>query len=89
LPNEGGAFGAVVVEGLVRPLARDQDAAAGDAEVFGLVGLALALSRRGGQPGAGGLDAVEQPDSAAGRARGYAELGDEAAGVFALPFGGV
>lgn len=43
LPNEGGALGAVVVEGLAGPRAGDQDAAAGDAEVFGLVCLALHL----------------------------------------------
>lgn len=41
LPNELGAFGAVVGRGLVGPLARDQDAASGDAEVFGLVRVAL------------------------------------------------
>jgi hypothetical protein len=45
LPNEGGAFGAVVVEGLVRPFPGDEDAAAGDAEVFRLVRPALALPR--------------------------------------------
>jgi hypothetical protein len=41
LPNERGALGAVIVEALVRPLPGDQDAAAGDAQVFGLVRLPL------------------------------------------------
>jgi hypothetical protein len=64
LPNEFAAFGAVVVEGFVGPFAGDQDAASGDAEVFGLVGFALAASRGHGVSGAFGLDAVEQPDGA-------------------------
>ncbi|MDT7596991.1 MAG: hypothetical protein QOJ06_2537, partial [Pseudonocardiales bacterium] len=42
LPNEFAAFGAVVVKGLVGPFPGDQDAAPGDAEVFVLVGFALA-----------------------------------------------
>jgi hypothetical protein len=65
LPNEFGAFGAVVVESFVRPFAGDQDPAPGDAQVFDLVGLALAASRDQGVPGALGLDAVEQPHRAA------------------------
>ena len=64
LPNEFAAFGAVVIEGLVGPFAGDQDAASGDAQVFGLVGFALAASGCHGVPGAVGLDAVEQPHRA-------------------------
>lgn len=41
LPNERGPLGAVVIQRLVGPLAGHQDAAAGDAQVFGFVGLAL------------------------------------------------
>ena len=61
LPNECAAFGAVVIEGLVGPLAGDQDSAPGDAQVFGFVGLALAPPGCHGVSGAAGLDAVEQP----------------------------
>ena len=61
LPNEFAALGAVVIEGLVGPLPRHEDAASGDAEVFGLVGLALAAPRDQGVAGAAGLDAIEQP----------------------------
>jgi hypothetical protein len=43
LPNECAALGAVIIESLVRPLSGDQDAASGDAKVFGLVGFALAV----------------------------------------------
>ncbi|PZS23059.1 MAG: hypothetical protein DLM60_03300, partial [Pseudonocardiales bacterium] len=56
LPNEFAAFGAVVIEGLVRPLPGHQNAPAGDAEVFGLVGFAFAASRCHGVSGALGLD---------------------------------
>jgi hypothetical protein len=58
LPNEFPTFGAVVAKGLVGPLPGDQDAAAGDAEVFVLVGFALASARGCGVSGAVGLDAV-------------------------------
>jgi hypothetical protein len=68
LPNEFAAFGAMIIERFVGPFARDQDAAPGDAEVVGLVGFALAASRRHGVSGASGLDAVEQPDGATRRA---------------------
>jgi hypothetical protein len=61
LPNKRGAFGAVVIEGLVGPFTGDEDAAAGDAQVFGLVGFALAVPGGHGVAGAVGLDAVEQP----------------------------
>ena len=61
LPNKFAAFGAVVREGLVRPLPGDQDAAPGDAEVFGFVGFAFAVPGGHGVSGAVGLDAVEQP----------------------------
>jgi hypothetical protein len=63
------AFGAVVVQSLVGPLPRDENAAPGDAEVFGLVSLALTAPGDHGVPGAVGLDAVEHPHRAPGRAR--------------------
>ena len=63
------AVGAVVGEGLSGPLAGDQDAAPGVAEVVGVVGLAFAPA--GGQAGPGvlGLDAVPEPVRAPRRAR--------------------
>ena len=66
LPNEFAAFGSVVIEGLVGPLPGDQHAASGDAQVFGLVGFAFAVSGGHGVAGAFGLDAVEEPYRAAG-----------------------
>ena len=89
LPNEFGPFCAVIVEGLIGPLAGDQDAASGDAQVFGLVGFALAASRRHGVAGAFGLDSVEQPHRTARRARRDAEFGVEPVGVVAVGVGGV
>jgi hypothetical protein len=65
LSNEFAAFGAVIIEGLVRPFAGDQDTSSGDAEVFGLVCFAFAASGRDGVSGALGLDAVAEPDRAA------------------------
>ncbi|PZS15318.1 MAG: hypothetical protein DLM60_17615, partial [Pseudonocardiales bacterium] len=56
LPNKFAAFGPVVVQGLVRPFPGHQDASPGEAEVFGLVGLALAPSGGDGVSGAVGLD---------------------------------
>ena len=70
LPNERATFGPVVIQGLVRPFAGYQDAPPGDAEVFGFVGLALALPGCHGVSGAVGLDAIEQPHRAPGRAGG-------------------
>lgn len=65
LPNEGAAFGAVIIECFVRPFAGDQDTSSGDAQVFGLVCFAFAASGCHGVAGALGLDAVEQPEGAA------------------------
>ncbi|GAA2801296.1 hypothetical protein GCM10020219_085730 [Nonomuraea dietziae] len=58
LQDPGAAVGSVFGEGLVRPLAGDQDAAARVAEVFGLVALAPALSGSLARLGALGLHAV-------------------------------
>jgi hypothetical protein len=66
LPNEFAAFGAVVLQGFVGPFAGDEDAASGDAEVFGFVGFAFAASGGHGVSGAVWLDSVEQPDRAPG-----------------------
>ena len=65
LPYECAAFGAVIIEGFVRPFAGDQDTSSGDAQVLGLVCFACAASRCDGVAGALGLDAVEQPEGAA------------------------
>jgi hypothetical protein len=61
--------GAVVGQGLAGPLARDQHAAPGVAEMISIVGFALAPA--GGQAGPGilGLDAVPEPVGAPRRAR--------------------
>ncbi|OLM08274.1 hypothetical protein Ae505Ps2_6253 [Pseudonocardia sp. Ae505_Ps2] len=85
LPNERRPFRAVVGQGLVGPLAGDEDAASGDAEVFGLVRFARAMPGCRSGSGALGFDAVEQPDRAARRARRDREFGGQAAGVLALP----
>ena len=61
LPNKFATFGPVFVEGLVGPFTGDEDAASGDAQVFGFVGFALAVPGGHGVPGAVGLDSVEQP----------------------------
>jgi hypothetical protein len=61
LPNEFPAFGAMVLEGLVRPFPGDEHAASGDTQVFEFVGVAFASSGCHGVPGAFGLDAVEKP----------------------------
>jgi len=66
LPNEFAAFGAMIVKGLVGPLARHQHPSPGNTQVIELVGLALAPSGRRGVSSAVGLDAVEQPDRASG-----------------------
>jgi hypothetical protein len=89
LPNESAALGPVVIEVLVRPLAGHQDASPGDAEVFGLVGFALAPSGGQGVSGAVGLDAIEQPHRTPGRAWGDLEFGVQAVGVVAVGVGGV
>jgi hypothetical protein len=47
LPNEFAAFGAVVIQGLVRPLPGDQDTAPSNAQVLGFVGFAFAASQGG------------------------------------------
>ena len=62
---------AVVGEGLGGPLAGDQDAAAGVAEVFAAVGLALAGARAQAGAGVLGLDAVAEPVGARGEQGSY------------------
>ena len=89
LPNEFAAFGAVILQRFVGPFPGDEDAASGDAEVFGLVGFALAPPGGHGVPGAVGLDSVEQPYRAPGRARGDAQFGVQPVGVVAVGVGGV
>jgi hypothetical protein len=89
LPNKFAALGPVVIEVLVRPLSRYQDAPPGDAEVFGFVGFALAVPGGQGVSGAVGLDAIEQPHRTPGRAGGDSEFGVEAVGVVALGVGSV
>jgi hypothetical protein len=57
----GFAVGAVVGQGLAGPLAGDQDAASGVAEVVAAVGFAFALARDQAGPGVLGGDAVAEP----------------------------
>ena len=78
------AVGAVVGERLAGPLARDQDAAPGVAEVLAAVSLAPAVP--GPQAGARvlGLDAVAQPVRASRRAGFVAQCLDQAFGVIVL-----
>jgi hypothetical protein len=89
LPNELATFGSVIVEGLVRPLARDQNPASGDTQVFKLMGFALAPSGSGRGPGAFGLNSVQQPYRTPGRARGDLQFGVQPLGVVALSIRGV
>ena len=81
------AVGAVVSQGLTRPLARDEHPAPGVAEVISVVGLALAGP--GGQARAGvlGLDAVAQPVGAPRRARLIPQCLGQPGGVGALGVG--
>jgi hypothetical protein len=64
LPNKRAALGPVIIQRLIRPLSRHQDPSPGNAQVLGLVGLALAPSGGHGVSGAVGLDSVEQPHRA-------------------------
>jgi hypothetical protein len=89
LPNEFPAFCAVIIEGLVGPFSGDQHTASGDAQVFGLVGLAFAASWRHGVSGPFGLDSVEQPHWTSRGARRHPEFGVQPVGVIALGVGGV
>jgi hypothetical protein len=89
LPNEFAAFGAVVIQGLVGPLPRDQDTTASDAQVFGPVRLVLAVARSHGMSDAFGLNAVEQPHRTPRRARGDLQFGVQPSGVVAVGVGGV
>jgi hypothetical protein len=75
LPNKFAAFGPVIGQALVGPLARDQHAAPGDAEVVGLVGFALAASRGHGVSDTLGLDPIQQPYRTARRARSDLKFG--------------
>jgi hypothetical protein len=65
LAYECAAFGAVIIQRLVRPFTGHQDTPSGDAQVLGLVCFAFAASGCDGVAGALGLDAVEQPEGAA------------------------
>jgi hypothetical protein len=70
LPNKRAALSPMIAKGFVGPFARDEDAAPGDAEVFGFVGFALASPGGQGVSGTVGLDSIEQPYRAPRRARG-------------------
>ena len=85
--DDSGAVGFVFGEGLAGPVAGDEDAAAADAEVLSVVGLARASA--GDEAGARlvGLDAVAQPVRTAGRARQPSQLGMQPVDVL-LPGGG-
>jgi hypothetical protein len=75
LSNKCAAFGPVIVQSLVGPLAGDEHAAPGDTQVCESVGFALAAPRDQGVSGAFGLDSVEQPHRTARRARGDLQFG--------------
>jgi hypothetical protein len=89
LPNELAAFCAVIIKGLARPLPGDEDATAGDAEMFDLVSFAFAPPGCHGMSGSLGLDAVKQPYRTPRRARSDAEFGVEPVNVSSLGVGGV
>ena len=81
------AVGAVVGEGLAGPLAGDEHAASGVAEVLAAVGLALAGARPHVRLGVLGLDAVAEPVGAGRRAGFVAERVGEPVGVAHLVVG--
>jgi hypothetical protein len=89
LPNELAAFCAVIIKGLARPLPGDEDATAGDAEMFDLVGFAFAPPGCHGMSGSLGLNAIKQPYRAPWRAGRDAEFGVQPVDVFSLGVGGV
>jgi hypothetical protein len=89
LPNKFAAFGAVIVEGFVRPLSGDEHTASGDAEVLELVGFALAPPGCHGAARAFGLDAIQQPHWTAGCTRGDLEFGVQSMSMVALGISGV
>ena len=84
----GFAVGAVIGQGLAGPLAGDQDAAPGVAEVLAAVGLALAGARSQAGPGVLGLDAVAEPVRAGRRARFVPQRVGQPSGVVGLGVGG-
>jgi len=89
LPNKFATLSAVVIQGFVGPLSRDQDAAPRDAEMLGLVGFALAAPGRHRVPGPFGLDAIEQPDRTPWRARRNSQFGMQPASVLTVRIGGL
>ena len=84
----GPPVGAVVGQGLAGPLAGDQDAAPGVAEVLAAVGLALAGPGPQARPGVARLDAVAEPVRACRRARLVPQRPGEPGGVVGLVVGG-
>src|SRR5271157_5252968 len=84
----GPPVGAVVGQRLAGPLAGDQDAASGVAEVFAAVGFALAGARAQAWPGVLGLDAVAEPVRSGRRAGFVAQRVGEPGGVGGLGVGG-
>ena len=89
LPNKFAAFDAVIVQAFVGPLARDEHAAPGDAQVFESVGFALAAPRRQGVPGTFGLDPIQQPHRTPRRTRSDLQFGVQPVNVITLGLGGV
>jgi hypothetical protein len=61
LPNKFTAFGSVIVEGLVRPFAGDQNAPSGNTQVLEFVSVSFAPAGSHGVAGAFGLDSVQKP----------------------------
>jgi hypothetical protein len=89
LPNEFAAFGPVIIQVFVGPLARDEHAATGDAQVFEAVSFALAPPRDQGVSSALGLDPIQQPHRTTRRARGDLQFGMQPVGMIPLSLGDV
>src|ERR1035441_9954136 len=88
-PGEPGlAVGPVVGQGLAGPLAGNQDAPSGVAEVFAAVGFSFATAWPQVRAWVLGLDAVTEPVRAGRRARLISECVGEPSGVGGLGVGG-
>jgi len=89
LPNKFAAFGPVVIQAFVRPLARNQHTAPGNPQMFESVSLALAAPGSQGVSGSFGLDPIQQPHRTARRTRRDLKFSVQPMDVIPLRLSGV
>jgi hypothetical protein len=89
LPNKFAAFGSVVIQAFVGPLARDQHAAPSNTQMLEAVSFALAAPGRQGVPSTLGLDPIQQPHRTPRRTRSDLQFGVQPVNVITLGLGGV